>query len=254
MRIEYRYSYCRSGDLYFIVAEYLLRLFYHLFLFFGISVREEYVDLRNYVIEYSVRELLRRCVGVRDSFFEVVISCDSRARYRLIRRVNYSFYAVLIVKRFDREHSLYGRAVRICDNAVIPVDIVGVYLGNYQRNVVAHTPLTRVVYDRRAAFYEYGSKSCRRRAACREESYIHFIFLDVFIGKFYNRVGFSHKVYDFSRALGGSEKVVVLNGEITLRENFEELISDHTGRADYGYVKLFHILPPSNKKAVTTLT
>ena len=57
--------------------QYLLGLFHHFFLFFGISVVEEYVYVGNAVVGYLIRELLCLILLVVDKGFTSLSTLNS---------------------------------------------------------------------------------------------------------------------------------------------------------------------------------
>ena len=179
----------------------------------------------------------------RDAVFEVVVARDARAGDRLIGGIDYALDAEGVIEGFERDHRLDGGAIGVGDDAGIPFHVLGVDLGDYEGNVVVHTPLTAVVNHNGARLHEYGGELRRSARACREEGEIHLAFQrhHVLLCELDDGVGLAHEVYLFARASRGREEIVVLDGELPFGEHFQKLVAHHAGGADYGDVKFFHI-------------
>ena len=72
VRVEYGHSDGGCRNLYSLVTQNLFGFFDHLFLFFGIAVRQKYVYLRNEVVGDRVRELFGLILLAVDECFETV--------------------------------------------------------------------------------------------------------------------------------------------------------------------------------------
>ena len=198
------------------------------------------------VVSYLIRELLGFVLFALNEGFEtleeVVVTCYAGTAYCLIGAVNNPLDAVLVVEGFESYHSLNGRAVRVGDNAVMPVDILRVNFGNYERNGRVHSPLAGVVYNDCALFSENGSELCARRTARTEKRDVYFVSFYVFFGQLDYGVGFAHKINNLACALSRCEEIIIFYGELFFGQDLEKLVAYHTGCADYGYVILFHFI------------
>ncbi len=145
VRVEHGNSYRSCGNFDRLISEYFLGFFHHLFLFLGISVVEEYVDMRQAVVCNLIWEFLS-CILLSvdkslETFEKVVVSRNACAAYRLICAVYDSLDAVLVVERLEGYHCLNGRAVWIGNNTVIPINILRVDFRYYKRYSRVHSPL-----------------------------------------------------------------------------------------------------------------
>ena len=230
-----------GGDPERLIVQYLLGLLDHLPLLFGIAVVEEDVDVREHVERDWVGELLGSLP--RDAVLEVVVSRDARARDRLIGGVDDALDAEGVIERFERHHRLDGGAVGVGDDALVPLHVLGIDLGDDEGDVVVHAPLAAVVHDHRARLDEDGSEFRRSARTRGEESKVHLAFQShhVLFRELDDGVRLAHEVDLLARASCGSEEIVVLDGELSFGQHFEELVADHAGRADDGDVEFFHI-------------
>lgn len=196
--------------------------------------------MREHIVRDGVGELLGSFA--RDTVFEVVVSRNTRTGNCLIGGIYDTFDAESVVQRFESDNCLNGRAVGVGDDAFIPFDVFGVDFGNDEGNVFVHTPLAAVVDNDRARFDEYGSELFGRACACGEQCEIYFAreSHNVFFGELDDGVGLAHEIDLFTRASCGCEQVIILDGKLSFREYFEELVAYHTGSADHGDVELFH--------------
>ena len=210
-------------------------------LFLGVAVVEEHIDVGESVERDGRGELLG-CDAV-DAVLEVVEALHARAGNRLVGGIDDALDAVLVIEGFEGDDRLYGGAVGVGDDALVPLDILGVDLGDDEGDIVVHTPLAAVVHNHRSRFDEDGRECRRCAAACREQGKIHLAFErhHIVFGEFDDGVGLAHEVNLFARASRGREKIVILDRELSFGENFEELVADHSGRADYGDVEFTHI-------------
>jgi len=89
------YAHGSSGDFKALVAQDFARFVNHFLFLFGVTVVEEYVDMRQNVAENGLGELLGR--GAFDAVLKVGITQHARTADRLIGGVNYSLNAVFPV-------------------------------------------------------------------------------------------------------------------------------------------------------------
>ena len=177
-----------------------------------------------------------------DALVEVVVARDACAADRLVGGVDDALDAVFVIERLERDHRLNGRAVGVGDDAVVPIYVLGIDLGDDEGDVVVHTPLAGIVDDDRAVLGKDGRELCGSGAAGGEEGDVDLLVLDVVFGQFDDGIFLAHELDLFACALCGGVEVVVLDGKLLFFEDFEEFVADHTGRADYGDVIFFHKL------------
>ena len=229
------------GDLEGLIVQDLLGLLDHLPFLFGVAVVEEDVDVGEHIERDGVGELLG-CLA-RDAVLEIVVARDARAGHRLIGGVDDALDAEAVIERLQCDHRLYGGAVGVCDDALVPLHVLGIDLGDDKGDVVVHTPLAGVVHHHGARFHEHGSEFRRSAGARREEGEVHLALQshDVLFRELDDGVGLAHEVDLLARASCGREKIVVFDGELSFGQHFEKLVADHAGRTDDGDVELFHI-------------
>ena len=123
------------------------------------------------------------------SFFQIFDSFYAGTGYRLIGRVDDSLDPVFVVKRLHRNHRLNRRAVRICDDASVPVDIVRIDFRYDERNFGIHSPCAAVINDNatvcrgdRGKFFACGTARGEKRDVDRfVEGILRQFFEDVFL-------------------------------------------------------------------------
>ena len=192
--------------------------------------------MRQTVREDGIRELLRRFAV--DSVFQIFIARDARARNSLISRINYSLDTVLVVQRFERNDSLYRRAVRVCDYTLVPLDILGIYFGNDKGHFGVHTPRGAVVYNNAAVCRGDWREFFTCRAARREKRDVKALVKAMF-REFLDFVLLTEEFKFFARRTRRSQKRVI-RFKVVLLADLQKGSADHARCADDGDFQILH--------------
>ena len=150
MTVHHRHSNTRRLNLNGRVAHDLPRLVHHLHLFFGVARIEKIVDLGHAIEGDGMGKFgwgwLRRAgdqgAGLVIKLAHALLSCSGNS---LIGADNDPFDLIFIMDRLQGHHHLNGRAIRVGDNALVPVDILRIDFRDDQRNGGIHAPGGTVV-------------------------------------------------------------------------------------------------------------
>jgi len=142
------------------------------------------------------------------------------------------------VQRFERNDSLYRRAVRVCDYTLVPLDILGVHFGNDKGHFGVHTPRGTVVYNNASVRRCYRRKFLARRAARREKSNVETLVKAMF-REFLNFMLFAEEFKLFARRTRRSQKRVI-RFKVVLLADLQKGSADHARCADDGDFQILH--------------
>ena len=118
--------------------------------------------------------------------------------------------------------------------------VLGIDLGDHERHLVVHAPVSGVIDDDAARRREHGGVYAAGFAARAHDDDLRAHFLDVLF------VGLEHGVFlalpddRAARALGGREGIEFTHGELALGKHLEHLSSDHSGRTYDRNFEFFH--------------
>ena len=143
MADEDRHAHAGRGHLDLRIED-LLGLDHHLPFLLGRAVVEEVVDVRDDV-EGDLLGELHRLVGIADEDVAALLEQLVHARLagagdRLVGRDDDPLDRRRVVQRLQRHHHLRGRAIRVGDDVLAPIEVdrLGIHLGHDQRHVRVH--------------------------------------------------------------------------------------------------------------------
>lgn len=233
VRAEHRHADAGRRDHQIRMVQHLARLVQHLHLLLGVPVVEEDVDVGDQVERDPMGER-GRCdrLAVEDLpglHEQLVHGLGPCAAGGLVGRRDEAAELLRAVQRGDRHQHDDGRAVGVRDDALVRVDILGVHLGNHQRNVGLHAEGARVVDHQRARVDDALAELARDRRPGAEERQVDAAeglvtqFLDGQLGALER-----HPLADRP---GGGQELERLHGEAARFEDTEHLDAHRTGGA-----------------------
>ena len=188
--------------------------------------------MRQAVTCNGVRISLQFIVLASQSVLQVVDTLHTGTGNSLISGVYNTLDAVLILQRLQSYHSLNRGAVGIRDNALVPLDVLGIDFRNYQRYCLVHSPLAAVVYDRNTVCCRDGSELSAGATARTEEGDIDRL-VEGMLCQFFHGIFLTLEHDLLSCGTAGCHQVNVLKRKISFFQNFQERGSDYTRRPDY---------------------
>ena len=130
-----------------------MALAHHLPLLAGIPHLAEGIDMGQTIEGDLMREDTDLGWCTRDQgarlLIEFVHGPRPRPRHRLIRRHHDALDTSLLVHRIEDHHQWNGRAIGVCDDALVALQGVWVDLGHHQRDIGVHAEGAAVIDDHR---------------------------------------------------------------------------------------------------------
>src|SRR5690606_38781235 len=177
---------CARGRYLDLGIQDLLRLGHHLPFLFRVAVLHEDVDVRNDVEGDLLRELLRLDLLAWDVLAlglvpQLVHGLFAGARDGLVGRDDYALDRRVVVQRFQDDHHLCGRAVRV-GNDILLAEVLHrlrIHLRHDQRHVLVVTPGRGIIDYRAAGCGDPRSPLLRYGAARRHEAEVRFLEVEL---------------------------------------------------------------------------
>ena len=177
MGAVHRYPDTRHARLKIRQPHDLARLVHHLHFLVGVTVVEEYIDVRQHVerdlVWVNLPAHFPALVDLADLALEFRNAHGARAGHRLIRGGENSLHSKRLVQWIQRHHRDDCRAVRISNDALVPGNIGGVDLRHHQRHRVIHPKRAGIIDDHRAGLNRSRGEFLGNSATRAEQSDVH---------------------------------------------------------------------------------
>ena len=231
-----------AADLHLGQVEDLAALVLHLHLLAGVALEGLAADLGDDV----VRDLILEDLGLKvfalgkglDLIVEFVDAALARAADGLVGRGDDRLDGALLGEGVNGHEGHDGGAVGVRDDALVPLHVLGVDLGDDKGDVGVEAERARIVDEHRARLDDRGGKTLG----------------DVVLGRAENDIKALKRVvrrlddgalltaeHDFAaRASGACDGTKGRNGEVALFENFDHFLTDGAGGAENTDIDLFH--------------
>ena len=143
----------------------------------------------------------------------------------------------------ERHHGLNGRAVGVCDDALVLIlrDGMRVDLRHHERDFRVHAPGAGVIDDHRTGGGYDRCKNLGGTAARGEKRDVNAKILKRILGQLTDGVFFAHELDGSARAACRGKEEVFRRRKFTLFQYAEEHSADHPCGADNCDLVLFHV-------------
>ena len=220
------------------VSQDLLRLVPHLHFLLRVAVRTKHIAMWNHVPVNGMR--------VHPGPFEALAlrlelgngGCTG-ARNALVGADGATDHPEGVVQRLEHHHELGGRAVGICDDAVVCADCCAVHFRHDQRHVRMHAPSAAVVDDGRPRRREPRGPFEAHRSARTEQRHVRSGLHRV--RKANDAGGLSIETHFLTDTALAGDRNQFAQGEIPLSQHLQHLAPDEARGADHRHPKsIFH--------------
>ena len=221
----------------------LAALVLELHLLGGVAVALLAADLRDDVVGDLVREHLRGIFLAVAQGVDLVLQLDraagARAGHGLICRDDHAADGRELAQRVDGRERDGGRAVGVCDDAVVQLHVAGVDLRYDERHVRVETEGRGVIHEHGAGAHDRGGKTLGDVVFRRTED-------DVHAGEGGVRRLLDDDVlplprHDLAGRAGACEQVQLPDGEAALGEDLHHFLTHGAACAEDGNTILLHI-------------
>ena len=212
----------------------LAALVLQLHLLGGIAADLLAADLRNHVVGDLIGEDLRLIAlagsDSLDLVFELHGARGARAGDGLIGAHDHALDIAELAQGVDRRHGDDGGAVRVRDDAVVLLHVLGVHLRHDQRHVGIETEGGGVIDEHGAGLHDRGGKALGNVVLGRAEHDVEALE-GVVLRLFHDDV-LPLEGDDLARRARAREQMQFLDGELALREDLHHFLTDCAAGAE----------------------